>query len=203
MNFQKGREDMGNSIKVVFATGNAHKLKEVNEISKGRDVEFILPKGEFDPEETGETFAQNSIIKAKEAAKISNHISLADDSGLCVDALDGEPGIYSARYDTTPQKRIDKLLKNLAHTDNRLAKFVCAMTLVDKDGNILFKTTGECHGQIAYKQSGINGFGYDPVFIPDGYNNTIAELSEKEKNRISHRSIALNKVLDFIQKTLK
>ena len=194
---------MGNNIKIVFATGNKNKLREVNEISNGRGIEFILPQGDFDPEETGTTFEQNSAIKAQEAAKISNHISLADDSGLCVDFLDGAPGIYSARYDSTPQKRIDKLLKNLAHTDNRLAKFVCAMTLVDKEGNILFKTTGECHGQIAYKQSGTNGFGYDPIFIPRGYNKTIADLTEEEKNKISHRSVALNKMLDFIEKTLK
>lgn len=193
---------MENSVKVVFATGNAHKLKEVNEISKGRGVEFILPSGDFDPDETGTTFEQNSLIKAVEAAKISKRISLADDSGLCVEALNGEPGIYSARYDSTPQKRIDKLLYNLRHTDNRIAKFVCAMTLVDKDGKILYKTIGECHGQIAYKQAGVNGFGYDPIFIPDGYDVTIAQLSDEEKNMISHRSVALNKMLDFISANL-
>ena len=127
-------------------------------------------------------------------------ISLADDSGLCVEALNGAPGIYSARYADSPQERIDKLLSVLKDTDNRNAKFVCAMTLVDKNGNILFQTRGECFGQIAYKQSGVNGFGYDPVFLTKDtdYKQTMAEMSEEEKNKISHRGRALRKVLEFL-----
>ena len=92
---------MENKIKIVFATGNPHKLQEVNEIAQGSGIEFILPPEGFDPDETGETFEQNSYIKAQEASKLSKHISLADDSGLCVEALNGAPGIHSARYDTT------------------------------------------------------------------------------------------------------
>lgn len=199
MNIIKGREDMGNSIKIVFATGNSHKVQEVNDIAKGSGIEFILPPDAFDPIENGQTFEQNSIIKAKEAAKISSSISLADDSGLCVECLNGEPGIYSARYDTTPQKRIDKLLNNMSNSANRRAKFVCAMTLVDKDGNIIRQETGECHGHIALSQAGENGFGYDPIFIPDGYDITIAQMSEEEKNKISHRSRALRKMIDYIK----
>jgi XTP/dITP diphosphohydrolase len=114
--------------------------------------------------------------------------------------LNGAPGIYSARYDTTPQKRIDKLLANLAQTDNRRAKFVCAMTLVDKNGEILTQEKGECVGEITKQQAGTNGFGYDPIFKPDNFDITIAEMSECEKNQISHRSIALRKILTFIQK---
>lgn len=187
------------TLKIVFATGNAHKLQEINEISKGTGVEFVLPPAEFNPIENGTTFEENSLIKAKEAARLSKNISLADDSGLCVEALNGEPGIYSARYDSTPQKRIDKLLNNLAPFGNRNAKFVCAMTLVDEFGQVLDKEVGECYGKIAKIQSGHNGFGYDPIFIPDGYDATIAEMSEEIKNTISHRSIALNKVLEFIK----
>ena len=138
------------------------------------------------------------MVKAKEAARLSHCISLADDSGLCVEALNGEPGIFSARYDSTPQKRIDKLLNNLAPFGNRSAKFVCAMTLVDEFGQILDKEIGECYGQIAKTQSGHNGFGYDPIFIPNGYEITVAEMSEELKNTISHRSIALNKILEYI-----
>lgn len=191
-----------NKIKIVFATGNPHKLAEINEISKGTGVEFILPPEIFNPDETGETFEENSYIKAKEAAKLSGCISLADDSGLCVDALNGAPGIHSARYADTPQARIDKLLKNLTPFGNRKAKFVCAMTLVDEFGNILNKEIGECYGQIAKNQSGINGFGYDPIFLVDGYNITMADMSEELKNSISHRSVALNKMITYIQTNL-
>lgn len=190
------------SFKIVFATGNPHKLQEINEISKDSGIEFILPPSGFDPEETGETFEQNSFIKAKEAALLSGCIALADDSGLCVEALNGEPGIHSARYAATPQARIDKLLSNLTDVGNRCAKFVCAMTLVDEFGNILDKEIGECYGKIAEKQSGINGFGYDPIFLVDGYGVTMADMSEDLKNSISHRSVALNKIIKYIQSNL-
>ena len=188
-----------NNIKIVFATGNPHKLAEINEISKGSGIEFILPPTNFNPDETGLTFEQNSLIKAREAAKLSNNIALADDSGLCVDALDGAPGIYSARYAETAEKRIYKLLENLAPFTNRSAKFVCAMTLVDEFGNVLNKEIGECHGKITETPSGVNGFGYDPIFLPDGFSITMADMSDELKNTISHRSIALNKMLDYIQ----
>ena len=186
---------------IVFATGNAHKLKEIQEIAKDTDIEFILPGNGFNPIENGETFEENSLIKAKEAAKVSGKISLADDSGLCVDALNGAPGIHSARYADTPQARIDKLLNVINCETNRNAKFVCAMTLVDKNGDILFQTRGECLGKIAEKQSGINGFGYDPIFLTKDtdYKLTMAEMSEEEKNEISHRSRALRKVLAYLQ----
>lgn len=208
-------------MKIVFATGNAHKLKEIQEIAYNTNtgIEFVLPSGGFNPVENGETFEENSYIKAKEAARVSKMISLADDSGLCVEALGGAPGIHSARYAPTPQARIDKLLAALEGFDNRKAKFVCAMTLVDANGDILFQTRGECHGKIAYKQFGTNGFGYDPVFLPKDTKNgsaatdrdiisqmnigtegikTMAEMSEDEKNNISHRGRALRKVLEFL-----
>lgn len=190
------------SLKIVFATGNPHKLQEINEISRGSGIEFILPPVGFDPDETGTTFEENSYIKAKEAALLSNCIALADDSGLCVEALNGEPGIHSARYADTPQARIDKLLDNLTDVTNRKAKFVCAMTLVDEFGNLLDKEIGECYGKIATEQSGTNGFGYDPVFLVDGYGVTMAEMSEDLKNTISHRANALSKIISFIKSEL-
>lgn len=188
-------------MKIVFATGNAHKLKEIQEIAKDTGIEFILPGNGFNPIENGETFEENSLIKAKEAARVSRKISLADDSGLCVDALNGAPGIHSARYAETPQARIDKLLNAIKGKTARSAKFVCAMTLVDKNGNILFQTRGECFGKIAEKQSGINGFGYDPIFLTKDtdYKLTMAEMSEEEKNQISHRGRALRDVLKFLE----
>lgn len=212
-------------MRIVFATGNPHKLQELKEIAGDTDIEFILPPENFNPIENGTTFEENSLIKAKEAARLSGEISLADDSGLCVEALNGEPGIHSARYDTTPQKRIDKLLKALEGQENRKAKFVCAMTLVNPKGEILFQTIGECKGEIAYSQKGLNGFGYDPIFLPYVSSNlpplpnplpsgegvssnisyksdliTMAEMSEDEKNKISHRGNALRKVLEYLNK---
>jgi len=189
-------------MQITFATGNAHKLKEIQEIAGNAGIQFILPPESFNPVEDGKTFEDNSLIKASEAARHSRMISLADDSGLCVEALDGAPGIYSARYAETPQARIDKLLKALQGQTNRKAKFVCAMTLVDSDGKILFQTCGECHGEIAEKQAGTNGFGYDPVFYLKDYQKTMAELSDEEKNLISHRGKALGKVLKFLEKTM-
>ncbi|MBP3467928.1 MAG: RdgB/HAM1 family non-canonical purine NTP pyrophosphatase, partial [Lachnospiraceae bacterium] len=220
-------------MKITFATGNAHKLKEINEITQkyppfeggskslisGRgQIEFVLPPEGFDPVEDGETFEENSLIKAREAARLSGMMALADDSGLCVEALNGAPGIHSARYAETAQARIDKLLKALENVPslggglgrglNRRAKFVCVMTLVDADGKVLFQTRGECHGEIAREQSGVNGFGYDPIFLVEpspslplprrGKKVTMAELSEEEKNEISHRGKALRKVLEYL-----
>lgn len=202
-NLVTDKEDMENSnLKIVFATGNPHKVHEINEISKGHGIEFVLPPKDFDPIENGTTFEQNSFIKAQTAAKLSKNITLADDSGLCVEVLGNAPGIFSARYAETPQARIDKLLKNMYGKENRKAKFVCAMTLLDSDGNILDQEVGECHGKITKEQFGSNGFGYDPIFIPDGYDITIAQMNEDLKNKISHRSIALNKILSYISNNL-
>lgn len=186
-------------MKITFATGNAHKLQEINEIAAGTtNIEFVLPPEGFNPVEDGETFEENSLIKAREAARLSGMISLADDSGLCVEALNGAPGIHSARYAETAQARIDKLLGVFENIENRRAKFVCVMTLVDADGKVLFQTRGECQGEIAREQSGVNGFGYDPIFLIG--NTTMAEMSEEEKNEISHRGRALREVLKFLTK---
>ncbi len=190
-------------MKIVFATSNPHKLKELKEIANSfgaENIEFVLPPDGFDPVEDGETFEANSLIKAKEANRLTGLPALADDSGLCVEALNGAPGIHSARYADTPQARIDKLLNVLKPYDNRKAKFVCYMTLVGENGEILFKDKGECLGSISKTQAGVNGFGYDPIFLVDGKNGlTMAELSEEEKNLISHRGNALRKVLEFIK----
>lgn len=187
--------------KLVFATSNPHKLQEIKDIAGDINIEFLLPPNGFDPIENGTTFEENSYIKAKEAAKLSGIVALADDSGLCVEALDGAPGIYSARYADTPQARINKLLNAMNQKENRRAKFVCAMTLVSPDGKIIFQTRGECHGNIAYKQAGTNGFGYDPIFLVGNGSTTMAELSETEKNKISHRGQALRNVLEFLRDT--
>lgn len=187
-------------FKIVLATSNPHKVEEINAITKSLGVEFVLPPEGFNPVENGETFEENALIKAKEANKLTNFPALADDSGLCVEALNWGPGIYSSRYADTPEARIDKLLHELKDIpfEKRNAKFVCAIVLLDKNGKILFSDTGECFGKIGFEPKGQNGFGYDPVFIVNGQNLTMAEFSEDEKNKISHRAVALNKVINFI-----
>ena len=184
---------------ITLATGNTHKVEEINIIAKDYGIEFILPEGEFNPVEDGSDFLQNAYCKAKCASKNSKtELILADDSGLCVEALDGAPGIYSARYDTTPQRRINKLLKAMENTDKRDAKFVCAMVLVDKKGKIVFQTQQECLGSIMYEQKGDGGFGYDPIFFVKEKNTGMAQLSKIEKSQVSHRSKALRKVIEFL-----
>ncbi len=191
-------------MKIIFATGNAHKLEELREITelvtgKTDFIEFATPPKPFDPDENGTTFEANSLIKAREANRITGEISLADDSGLCVEALDGRPGLYSARYAETQNEKIEKLLAEMDGKTNRRAKFVCAMTLLDKNGEILTVERGECHGEIALKHAGTNGFGFDPIFIPTGANRTLAQMSDVEKNTISHRANALKKVINYIK----
>lgn len=191
-------------INVTLATGNAHKVEEINLIAKnlGFNINFVLPDGDFDPVEDGTTFLENAYCKAKEASKntICDFV-LADDSGLCVDALDGEPGIKSARYAETPQARIDKLLKNMQNVKdakNRTARFTCAMVVCDASGKKLFETQQFCEGSILFEQRGKNGFGYDPVFLLKDSNLSMAELCEDEKSQVSHRSKALKEVLKWL-----
>lgn len=188
-------------MQIVLATSNPHKVEEINAITKDLGIEFILPPNGFDPIEDGKTFEENALLKAKEANKLTNMPALADDSGLCVDALNGEPGIHSARYAVTAQARIDKLLDELKDVplEKRDAKFVCAMILVDKNGDVLLSDRGECFGKIGFESKGENGFGYDPIFIVEGTNLTMSELSEDEKNKISHRALALKKIKNFLR----
>lgn len=186
-------------MKIVFATANKHKLDEVKSICGDCGIEFILPNSGFNPVENGSTFEENSFIKAKEAYRVSNTYCLADDSGLCVEALDGAPGLYSARYAGTQDEKIEKLLSELDGVDNRRAKFVCCMTLLDNNGKMIFQITGECKGSIVNSRKGVNGFGYDPIFLVDGYTQTMAELPSADKNKISHRAVALKNVLNFLQ----
>lgn len=191
-------------MQIVLGTGNPSKVFEINKIANSEKIEFVLPTGDFNPEETGATFEENSYIKAKAASDISGKMSLADDSGLCIEALDGAPGLYSARYAGTQQAKIERVLSELKDyegAEKRRAKFVCCMTLVDDAGEVLHVSKGECHGHIITQPQGTNGFGYDPIFMPNGYDITIAQMSEDEKNAISHRGNALRDMLEFIEKS--
>lgn len=193
---------MENKIKIVLGTSNPHKVFEMNEIAKGYNVEFMLPDAEnFDPVENGKTFEENAEIKALEASRVSKtgKLFLADDSGLCVEYLNGAPGIFSARYAETPEKRIEKLLDALKEDKKRNAHFICALCLVDDKGNIIHKETGKVEGKISYDAKGKNGFGYDPVFLIENLNKTMAELTEEEKNTLSHRGQALKHMLEWLK----
>lgn len=188
---------------IVLGTGNEHKVFEINEIVKANgydDICFIPAPDGFNPIEDGTSFEENSYIKSKTASQMTKMISMADDSGLCIEALNGAPGLYSARYAGTQKEKIERILTELNDVENRKAKFVCYMTLTDKNGNILHETIGECLGTIIKEPKGNNGFGYDPIFMPEGYDITLAEMSETEKNSISHRGRALVRMLEFCDK---
>lgn len=194
-------EDLDPKRTIVVATGNMHKLTEIEAILSGvlPNVRFVAlgQLGDFeDPEENGTTFLENAIIKAQAAVEATGLAAVADDSGLVVDALDGEPGVYSARYagvhgDDAANNA--KLLANLENVDDasRTARFMSVIALIDADGFVL-TGTGSCEGVVGREGRGEFGFGYDPLFLPlDTPGKTMAELSPDEKNAISHRFHAL------------
>lgn len=189
--------DYGNDI--VISTGNAHKLEEIGSILKDLDYNIYSLKdvnlGDLEIEENGKTFEHNALIKARTVAKLTNMITIADDSGLEVDAIGKKPGIYSARYageNATDEQNREKLLKALKNTpiSNRTGRFVCCIAVVFPDGKE-FVVRGTCEGTIAFEEKGKNRFGYDSLFIVDNYNKTFAELPPAVKNAISHRAKAL------------
>ncbi|MBK9774394.1 MAG: RdgB/HAM1 family non-canonical purine NTP pyrophosphatase [Candidatus Obscuribacter sp.] len=196
------------SIELTLATKNPGKLKEFEAMASNLATEqplnllWHMAPDDFDPEETGDTFTANAVIKAAWAAEMTGRLSLADDSGLTVDAMDGRPGIYSARYCAgTDRDRRLKLLDELKDVPQgkRQAAFVCALALVDKSGQTVYTTEVRWTGQIALSERGDGGFGFDPVFIPDGYQITAAEMPALKKNAISHRSMAFNNVLKYLK----
>ena len=195
--------------KIVFATGNAGKMKEIREILKDIDCEVFSMKEmgiDIPIEENGQTFEENAVIKAKAAAEMCGEIVLADDSGLEIDYLNKEPGIYSARYmgENTPYSvKNAKLIERLEGVpeEERMARFVCVIAAVFPDGEVV-TAHGEIEGRIGYGEKGTNGFGYDPIFYVPEYGKTTAELSDGEKNSISHRGKALCKMKEELKKRL-
>ena len=197
-------------MKLVLATHNSGKISEfrqilanINSISVQSLLDYpIIP----DIIENRRTFAGNSIKKAIEVSKHTNTVTIADDSGLEVDALDGEPGVLSARYagkNATPNQLIAKVLKGLEGKPNikRTARFRCAISLVKPsctDEMVIEAVEGVCEGEIALEKRGERGFGYDPIFVPLGYNQTFAELGAEIKNKISHRAKALKMIMKLI-----
>lgn len=185
--------------RIIAASSNAHKIKEIQTIMSKFGMEVVSRKDagipDFEIEEDGETFEENSYKKAYEIMKTCGEITVADDSGLMVDYLGGAPGVYSARFagkecdDSKNNEKLLKLLNGLSGED-RKAKFVSVITLVYPGGETLV-ARGECPGRIIEAPTGENGFGYDPIFVPDGYDKSFGQLSEEEKNEISHRAKAL------------
>lgn len=186
-------------MKVVAATANAHKLKEMREILNGFELISEREAGFFgDVEETGETFAENALIKARAVCKATGLPALADDSGLCVEALGGAPGVYSARYSGggSAENRA-LLLENMKNISDRRAYFACAVALVFPDGRELTAEGKSC-GSILYEERGDGGFGYDPLFFSDDLGVSFSEASEQEKNSVSHRGRALRELLKLL-----
>ena len=186
-------------MKVVLASKNKHKLIEISKITEKFDIELVMESDlgvDIDVEETGTTFEENSFLKANAVMQATGLPALADDSGIAVDALNGEPGVYSARYgfdDTLDDwGRLQLLLKNTEQVPDgqRQAQFVCVITLVTPDGQTI-QARGEVHGELLRAPAGEGGFGYDPIFYYPPYGKTLAEVTPEEKNRVSHRAKAL------------
>lgn len=181
--------------KLVVATGNPGKLLEMQEYLIDLPWELELKPGSIDIEETGTTFIANARLKASRVAKALGKWSIADDSGLAVDDLDGAPGLYSARYGKTDKDRIHRLLRELGNTSNRQAKFICAVAIANPEGKIVLETEGICTGEILKSPRGDSGFGYDPIFYVPSQQQTFAEMSSEVKGKISHRGVAFAQVM--------
>ena len=192
--------------KLLVASNNAHKLKEIKQILGDRfEVLSLKDVGlEIEVEETGTTFEENALLKAKAVYELSGMYALSDDSGLCVDFLGGAPGVYSARYageDASTEKNNALLLENMRGAEDRSAKFVSAVVLYFGDNNYICGY-GESSGRIIESEKGKNGFGYDPLFLSDELNKTFAEATDDEKNSVSHRKRALEDLIANLNEEL-
>lgn len=188
---------------LVFATNNQNKLKEVKSKLKAEILGLADIHCTEDIDETGKTFEENAFIKAKYVLDKYGYDCFADDSGLEVDALDGAPGVYSARYageHGNAEANMNKLLENLKGIGNRKARFVTVICLINKENALYFR--GEINGTIINEKRGNDGFGYDPIFVPDGFNLTFAQMTLEEKNKMSHRALALEKMTQHLRATM-
>jgi XTP/dITP diphosphohydrolase len=180
---------------VIVATGNPGKLKEMQVYLGALGWDLQLKPDHIDVDETGQTFLENARLKASEVAKATGCWAIADDSGLAVDALNGAPGIYSARYADSDGARIQRLLSELSEVSDRRAQFVCALALARPDGSIALATEGICRGEITAAPRGTGGFGYDPIFYVPELGKTFAEMAPEEKEAHSHRGIAFDQIM--------
>jgi len=190
-------------LEILIATNNLGKVKEIKDILNSSEIKILtmkdfpnLPK----VEEDGKNYQENAFKKAGKISEYTGKICLADDSGLEIDYLKGEPGIYSSRWGNSDEERINKVLKLLKNVpiNKRNAKFICSAVLVFPDGK-RYMVKEECKGSITFKPKGTHGFGYDPIFLVPEYNKTFAELGDEIKNRISHRGKAMRKIAEIIK----
>lgn len=192
---------MSEKQRIVLASANAHKIREVSQMLPEFNVVGYKDLG-FNEEiiEDGKTFYENALIKAKTVSLALGLPALADDSGICVDALGGEPGIYSARYagDGIDAHNNKLLLENMRGKTDRKAKFVCCMVFYKPNGEVI-SATGETHGEIMLEEHGQNGFGYDPLFFSYDLNQCLGEASAQDKNKISHRFRAITALKDKLK----
>ncbi|BAZ07858.1 RdgB/HAM1 family non-canonical purine NTP pyrophosphatase [Calothrix sp. NIES-3974] len=186
-------------FQLVVATGNPGKLKEMQAYLTGLNWELVLKPDELEIAETGTTFAENACLKASQVALATGKWAIADDSGLEVDALNGAPGVYSARYGSTDSDRIHRLLTELSGNPNRQARFVCVVALAKPDGAIALQSTGICPGTILEEPRGSGGFGYDPIFYVPEQQLTYAQMTPDQKRRISHRGLAFADLIPKLQ----
>lgn len=186
--------------KLVVATGNPGKLTEIQEYLTDLSWQLELKPEDLDIEETGTTFIANARLKAIGVAQALGKWAIADDSGLMVDALNGAPGIYSARYGQNDTARIERLLKELGNSQNRQAKFVCAIAIASPDGKIALETEGVCFGEILTAPRGDGGFGYDPIFYVPTESQTFAEMPAATKHQVSHRGKAFAQLMPELAK---
>ena len=196
-------------MRLILATGNKGKVREFREILEPLGYE-IVPQSELglrlDVEETGGTFEENAFLKANAVLQATGQAAVADDSGLCVDALDGAPGVHSARYGGgkawTDRQKYEYLLRQMEGETDRRAKFVSAIVCLFPDGSRL-SVRGECPGRILDAPMGSAGFGYDPVFAPEGYDESFGQLGPEVKNRLSHRARALAALREKLEERMR
>ena len=186
--------------KLIVATSNPGKVREMAKYLTGLAWELELKPQELEIAETGTTFMANARIKASEVAKALGEWAIADDSGLVVKALNGAPGIYSARYGNSDAERITRLLTALGDNSQRQAEFICAIAIARPDGTIVLETEGVCPGEILTETRGEGGFGYDPIFYVPELQQTFAQMSPEKKNRVSHRGRAFTQLLPELTK---
>jgi len=196
--------------RILVATNNSGKLAEISSLLKQINIEAVAaPKDILEPEETGLTFAENSLLKAKYYANKTKLVALADDSGLCVEALDGDPGIHSARFslDETGKKNFpqafekifDSLKNNGVEPSGAKAYFICNLTIFDPETDFFASFEGRIDGTLSFPARGAEGFGYDPIFVKDGMTQSFGEIKADEKDQISHRAEAFRQFLDYFK----
>lgn len=184
---------------LVVASGNLGKVQEFSQALAQFQLTLIPKPADLEVEETGTTFLENAHLKASQVAIATGEWALADDSGLAVDALDGAPGIYSARYGHSDQERIQRVLRELGTNPNRQAQFICAIAIANPQGQVVAEAEGICTGQILQACCGQDGFGYDPIFYLPEHQLTFGQMSPSQKAKYSHRALALGILLPQLQ----